>query len=423
MLAWTVAVIVNLISGPPLGHDESAYAVLARGDAPSWLYRSRGMAVLAAPGLWLGGADWQMRLGVALVNLALIPAVFAVGRAVFDARTGAWAAAVIAGALPMMARSAELLGDLPATVGLLFGVALLAGELARDTPRWRLLLAAPAFAAAFYLRYGSTPVVAIAVGAAGVLWPRALLTRPALATAALLGALLVPHAVFALQSTGDALGVLRLSAGVPRRAYIGEGLVTYVTTNPLLYYGVLVTLALVAALVSLPRQRRAGWFVALVALGQLITIGLQSHAQPRYVFPAVALLTVLGVAALRRLARPRFTPVALFAVTAAWLGATLASVVAHREAAGYRTAITAAAGAIVTHRAHPACAVLGGTAPMLTWYTGCLVVPLGWSDPALADRALDRFVVSTPYAPFSAPTMPVAPIATHDPRVQVWRIQ
>src|SRR5947207_1929876 len=37
-------------------------------------------------------------------------------------------------------------------------------------PRWRLVAAAPLLAAAFYLRYGSAPVIALALGAAGLIW-------------------------------------------------------------------------------------------------------------------------------------------------------------------------------------------------------------------------------------------------------------
>jgi hypothetical protein len=433
MLGWTAIAVVSLVTGPPLGHDEAAFAIVARGDAPAWLYRSRGVTLLAELGVALGGADWQLRLASALTGLAVIPAVFAVGRAVFDARTGAWAAAILAGAYPMVSRNAELLGDLPATAAVLAGLAILAGELGRaDGPRRRLVLAAPAFAAAFYVRYGSAPVIAIAGLAACVLWWRPIRARPwpALATAAAFAGLLVPHVVQSLHRTGTVLGILRASSEVPRRAYWGEGLVTYVTSNPLTYHGVLVAPVLVAAIFGLARLRhRAAWFLAAVALGQLVVIGVQSHAQPRYVFIAIALLVVLGVARLRDVARPRAPRAALAAVAAAWLGAAITVASIHHRVGRKRASITTAAATLRGHRTLPACVVIAGTGPQLTWYSGCAAIPPGWDDPRLVDPRLDRFLVATPYAALDGTAYAAArglratelPVAATDTRVWAMR--
>ncbi len=420
MLAWAAVAVIGLGLGPPLGHDEAAYAIVARGDAPAWLYRSRGVTLLAELGVALGGSDAQLRLASAIANLAIVPAVFAVGRAVFDARTGAWAAAVLAGAYPMISRSAELLGDLPATAAVLAGMAVLAGELGRvDGPRGRVVLAAPAFAAAFYLRYASAPVIAIAGVAALALWWRSIRARPwpVVATTAAFALLLVPHVVQSLHRTGAVLGILRASAEVPRRAYWGEGLVTYVSSNPFTYYGVVVAPVLVAALLGLVglarRRHRAAGFLAIVALGQLVAIGVQSHAQPRYVFTAIALLVVLGVAQLRRLAATRAgvtyaALAALAALAAAWLGAAITVASIHRAVSRKRASILVAAQTLRAHRAHPACIVVAGTGPQLTWYAGCAAIPLGWDDPRLVDPGLDRFIVATPYATVDGPTYAAA---------------
>src|SRR6185503_21175740 len=156
---------------------------------------------------------------------------------------------------PMALRAAELLSDLPAMAGILGGIALLASELDersesggrgpvgsadgeggrrlsidRDAgPRWRIVLAAPIFAAAFYVRYGSAPVIALAIAVACALWFRAVLRRPwpVLAMVGLLALLIVPHVLRSRDATGTWLGILEISAGMPRRAYIGEGLITY----------------------------------------------------------------------------------------------------------------------------------------------------------------------------------------------------
>ena len=431
MLGWASIAVMNLVAGPPLGHDEAAFANLARGGLDTWLYRSRGTARLAELGVAIGGADWQMRLASAVAGLGLILAVFAVGRAVFGAGTGAWAAAVIAGAHPMVVRNTDLLGDLPAAAAVVLGMAVLAGELSRsDGPRWRVVLAAPAFAAAFYLRYGSAPVIAIAGLAALGLWWRSIATRPwpIVATVAAFAALMVPHGVHSLQVTGTVLGVLRLSSGVPRRDYVGEGLVTYLTSNPFVYYGALVAPLMIAAFGGLGRtlRSRAAWFLAIVALGQLIAIGLHSHAQPRYVFVAVALLVVLGVETLSAIARPRL---ALAAVGAAWLGVALATVHHDREIARSRDTILAAAAAIVADRRGAPCIVIAGKVPQLMWYTRCDGELIDKAGPEVLAPWRARYLVSTPYTPLdglafaAAHGLTVFELPTGNIRARVWVVR
>ncbi|HEU4729318.1 MAG TPA: glycosyltransferase family 39 protein [Kofleriaceae bacterium] len=431
LLAWAIVATINLVLGPPLGHDEAAFAVVARDDWPVWLYRSRGVVALARLGIALGGADWQLRLASTIAGLGVVLGVYAVGRAVFDARTGAWAAAVIATAHPMLLRNAQLLGDLPATAGVLAGIAVLVAELDRPAgPRWRIVLAAPAFAAAFYARYGTAPVIAIAVLAAAALWSRSIRARPlpVLAAAALFALLLVPHALHSLHWTGELLGVLRASAGQPRRAYLGEGLVTYLTANPFAYYGALVAPLMVAGLVGLARtfRRRAPWFLGGVALGQLVALGLASHAQPRYLFIAVALLVVLGVEAAGALARPR---TALALIGAAWLAAAIALVASNLRIARTRSAILAATAAITADRQARPCMILAGLAPQLTWYSRCEGTRVDEMLPDALAPARARYLVSMPYAPLDGPAFAAAhgvtlrELPTGNERARVWAIQ
>lgn len=431
MLAWAIVAAMNLVAGPPLGHDEAAFASVARGDGPDWLNRSRGVVALARFGLALGGVEWQLRLASAIVGLGVVLAVYAIGRAAFSARTGAWAAAVIAGAHPMVLRNAELLGDLPATAGVLAGVAVITGELTRPGgPRWRIALAAPAFATAFYMRYASAPVIAIAGVAALALWWRPIRARPlpVIATAAGFAGLLVPHARHSLAETGTLLGVLNWSAATPRLAYPGEGLVTYLTSNPFAYYGALVAPVIALALVGLVRRFRSrpAWYLACVAFGQLLAIGIESHAQPRYVFVAVALLVVLGVEAARSLARPR---AALAVVAAAWLGVAIAAIPRARMIARSRSTITAAAAAVrADHRDGP-CAVIAGLVPQLLWYTRCPTTRVVDLYPEVLAPAHDRYLVSTPYAPVDGAAFAAArgvvlvELPTGHPRAQVWAIR
>ncbi len=465
LVVWAAVAAIGVAFSPPLGHDEAAFAIAARGDVPAggWLYRSEGTVVLAGLGVALGAADWQLRIASAALSIALVIAAFAVGRAAFTARAGAWAAALVAGAHPMALRSAQLLSDLPAAACLLGGIAVLVGELDRPTrlaaprgardagaeagseighgagpdagrgvgrdagPRWRLVAAAPLLAAAFYLRYGSAPVIALALGAAGLIWWRAVAARPlrALATVAALAALLVPHLAHAHAVTGSALGILEVSAAMPRRAYVGEGLVTYVASNPFAFYGVLIAPVIVAGLVGLVRaRRRAPWYLAIVALGQLVALGLQSHGQPRYVFVATILLAVLGVDAIAPLARPRL---AAAIIAASWLHVVIGQVVVSREAAHSRAPIVEAARAIRGDAGGRPCAAVALLAPQLAWYSGCEVYVFRLQAVMPADRV--RYIASFTRRPIdpapllAAQHLRATPIATGDPDARVWRLE
>jgi 4-amino-4-deoxy-L-arabinose transferase-like glycosyltransferase len=431
LLAWSAMALLGLVLGPSLGHDEAAFALAARGDAPpgSWLYRSDGTIAIARLGIALGGAVWQLRLASAVLGIGVVVAVFAVGRAAFNARTGAWAAALVAGAHPMVLRAAELLGDLPATACILGGIAIVAGELDRaGGPRWRLVAAGPVFAAAFYVRYGSAPVVAFAIVAAALLWWRAVRARPlrVLAMVAVLAVLVIPHLLRSLDATGTLLGILEVSAGMPRRAYVGEGLVTYLTSNPFLFYGVLIAPVAVAGLFGLPGVRRkAPWYLAIVALGQLVSLGLQSHGQPRYVFVATALLVVLGVDRLALLDRPRL---ALGLVATAWLGVAIVAVAHDRNVDAARAPILDAARVIRAHTGGRPCAAVALIVPQLMWYSGCQVFAAALLEGALpADGT--RYAVTFTRWPIdlgsilAAQHLRATPLPTTDPRTQVWLLQ
>ncbi|HEY0190175.1 MAG TPA: glycosyltransferase family 39 protein [Kofleriaceae bacterium] len=435
LLGWAIVVVLNLIFGPPLGHDESAFALVARGDA-DWLYRSRGVTTVAQLGLWLGGGDRAMRLASALLGFSVVLSVYALGRVTFGERTAAWAAIVICGSHSMVSRNTDLLGDLPATAGVLAGMAALASELDREGgPRLRVALAAPAFAAAFYFRYGSAPVIAIAGLAALVLWWRAVWSRwwNVLAAAALLGVLLIPHFLHSIHITGTLLGVLRRSSEIPRRAYWGEGLVTYLTTNPFTYYGALITPVILGGLVGLVRKFRSrrAWFVGSVALGQLFAIGIQSHAQPRYVYIAVALLVVLGTEAWRTMVAPR-PRIALWLCGLAWFG--IAAVVPFYQSSigRARGSILSAATTIQADRAASKldrCMVIANVIPQLMWYSHCDGTALHvWVEDALAP-ARDRYIVSMPYGFLQGDAFAmhhgvmVHDLPTGDLRTRVWKVQ
>ena len=445
MVGWFAVGVLALASGPPLGHDEAAYAVAARGDAPTWNYRSTGMIVIARAGLALGGSDLALRALALVLGAGMLVAAFALGKVVYAERTGAWAAVVLATAHPMAARSAELIGDLPATACLLGGVAVLLGELELARPRWRIVWAAPLFAAAFYIRYGSAPVIAMIALLAIVLYARRLACLPVLATVVVAALLVLPHVVHSIAITGSPLGILTVSASMPRREYIGEGLVTYMTSNPLRFYGAIVTPVMIAGLATLGlTRRRARWFVVLLALGQLISLGLQSHAQPRYVFFATALLVVAGVDVLRRGAHSnqvraesaerseveKIPRLATAACGLAWLGLAIAIVPYQHYLADLRRPLYSAAAAVRDDAAGRPCAIAANVAPQLIWATRCEVVIAKTAAPWPAGATV-LYVVSAPHAVISpgllqdfAATAHAIPheLSVSSPEARAWRL-
>jgi len=406
VIAWLVVAVLGVVLGPPLGHDEAAFAVSARGGGPPWVYRSAGVTEIARIGVLLGGEAWQLRIASALLGALIVVGAYAVGAATVSARTGAWAAAVIAGAHPMALRSSELIGDLPATGCILLGIAVLAGELSReDGPRWRFVLAAPAFAAAFYLRYASAPVIAIAGVAAAALWWRAILRRPlpVIVAALALAVLLLPHVLQSLAATGKLFGILQVSSKMPRRAYAGEGLVTYLAPgNPFRYYGALVAPLLVAGLAGLarpPARWRPSIFLGIVAVGQVLAIGVQSHAQPRYIFVAITLLVVLGVDAVSRFAPRPLRVAALPLVVLAWIGVVVTVPFYARHLSEARGPLVAAAAVVRTDAGGERCIVVAKVVTQLMWYTRCSEQRLT-APEKLPPWSLDRktYVVSVPRA-------------------------
>jgi hypothetical protein len=428
--AWLAVAIANLVTDSIFGYDESAFASLARGDVIAFdlLYRSRGVVVAAKLGMVLGEQAWQVRLPFVLVCLALPLVVFALGRAAYDARTGAWSAVVVACGHQLLGRNAHVLGDIPAVAGVLTGMAIAITELARTGgPRWRLVLAAPAFAFAFYMRYGTAPIIAIAMVSAPLLWFRAVRARPppVLATGAVFAVLLLPHVLHSLAETHSILGVLRSSSEVPRRAYIGEGLVTYVTSNPLMYYGILAPFALAGLASIVLRPTRATIYLAGVGLAQIVTIGLLSHAQPRYVFLGITLLAVPGVALLARLFVRTRVALAVLAVVFA-LSATY---VVRRNIAQRRRfdSIVAAGAAIRADAGARPCIVVASSIYQILWYSHCTTYFFMELRPESFRPTHERYLVHTTVGPIDSEVFArehhvriVRELATGDARTHVW---
>ncbi len=381
--AWCVAVGLGLVFGSPLTHDEASYALLARGTDVDWLYRPRGIVALAHLGVALGGSDLALRLASTALGIGFVLAVAALGKRVFGPWVGAWAAALVVGAHPFVRAGAELLGDLPSATCLLLAVTLLVGELERATgPRARLIGAGPLLAAAFYFRYGSAPVIALIVAAALVAWSPVVRARPApmLGMLAALGLALAPFAYASHAITGSVLGILVLSRKVASPPATGDGLHSFLLGNPFIRYGALLPPALLAGLAALvrpPPARRAAWFLGAIAIGQILTIGLIAHGEPRYVFFALALLVCLGVDGIARALAVHRVHAGCVVRVAAGLVAASALVVAgaqpffKRHTSAILAEMSADAAAIRADAAGRPCTIIAPDVPQLMWYGGC----------------------------------------------------
>jgi hypothetical protein len=401
LVAWCVAIIAQLAIDMPLRHDEAAYVVGAQrwlsGAPDVWLYRSLGTELLVLPGVAAHASPTWIRVVPALFTLLVPIGTWALARVAFPGRNvGGWAAAVIATSQPMLVRSAEILGDLPAAGLLLVGLAILLREI--DRPSWKIAFAAVAFAAGFYVRYGSAPALVTIAGATVLLFPR---PRALLILGGTAAVLAIPYVWFSHAQTGETLGVLQVAAHSTKLDYVGEGLVTYATSNPFAYYGVLAAPLMVLGLYGTfaSRDRRA-LYLGLVAIITLVVLGLRSHAQPRYAFLVVALLVVVGASQLARLlaARPRAQLAAAIGIVVVAIGSVAWLVYTQRARVTAPAQIAKLGEAIRKDAGGRPCRLDAVRTPQLVYYSGCL--PTDWPD---APTSGHRYIVSLPSHPAEPP--------------------
>jgi hypothetical protein len=387
-LAWLVNAAILWCAASPLGHDEAQYALAAQqmlAGAPSrWNYLSYGMNAIAAPGVIAGGGERALRVVPLVLGVGFVLAAANLARRFASPGTSGWLVAVLAATIAIAKRSTDLLSDMPSTACLLAATAIAVLEVTRpDGPRRRVVWAAPWLAAAFYLRYGSCIPIAI-IGAVVLVggW-RGVVRRPGpvIATILVLAALLVPHVAMAIAATGSPLGIVGESS-TAIGSHVGSGLVTYMTANPFVYYGLVATPLLIAGLVAIARVRdRRIVMLWVIAVADIIALGVTTVGQSRYIYLGLVLLLVIGIDATRRwiAARPAAIRCALGWASAAALVASWLVVinslyrteeVVRAHMAGSLEAITAIRG----DARGASCSVLARHSTQLEWYSGCVAV-------------------------------------------------
>lgn len=402
--AWLVFVGITWAGGAPLGHDEAQYAIATRdvlaGDELRWFYLSRGMVVVTTPGIWLGAGEHALRVAPLLLGVGFVLATYVLARRVVGAASAAWAMVVLAGSANIARLSTNLLSDLPSTACLLAALAIIVDEIDRDAgPRWRLVVVSPLLAAAFYVRYGSAIPIAVIVVVSIAIGARTLVRRPwpVLATAASFAIFLVPHFLEARALIGSPLGILLESRDVPQQHHLTDGLVTYLTSNPFIFYGLIAPFVLVAGLVAVRGRDRRRLLVWLVAVGSFVAMGLTTHGMLRYIVFSVAILIVLGTDQVRQwlaMTPPKLGRVVaitlVVALGAAWLAVTVKQVRDGDPRGAKMRGIFTAARMIRTDAAGAPCIVIGYSSTQLEWYTGCrvpLVLDAGAAAEAHARHA------------------------------------
>ncbi len=206
-------------------------------------------------------------------------------------------------------------------------------------------------------------------------------------------ATLVPHLHAAYVETGSPLGILLASKDVPGKTWFAQGLATYVTSNPISYYGLLAGPVFLAGLAAVVRAKdRATLALWILAVTDLLVLGVVSHAQVRYVFFSIALLVILGVETIRVLVEPKrwLVLVCGLLVGASWV--LVASGQVRRSAHRFETTagIRAAARAIADDAAGATCFVVGDQFAQLEHYSGCRSSSWPWDQPGKV------YVVRTP---------------------------
>lgn len=404
-------------------------------DAGWGLYRPVGLPALGAVALWLGGGMAGDGFGVAsdgsgmagdgfgvgalravalVLTLGTLTVTYLVAAAWTSRRSAVVVVLVLLSGLGFLRRVPEHLNDIGAT-GLLLVVVFLLVR-AQEKQGSRALWGVPVVVlAAFYLRYGVVGnLLAVGIAAVFAYGPRAWMAqgRRLAGAAVVLVIGLVPHLVHAVRETGSPLGMVLSATSQANRAYVGDGFVYYLAVFPYRLAGDLGAVVMAAGLwtagaalrrvLGAARGRRAGAsravraslevgagasgavraddrrrvFLGTAAVLVFVILGVATDGEPRFVYFAVVLLTVLGVQAVAELAGAAWRAPVLAAV-AALAGLTVlgtTQVVAHGAMPGptrlawSTVPVAREIGAAAQGRP---CLVVTGYEPEFGWYSGC----------------------------------------------------
>ncbi|MFZ2886239.1 MAG: glycosyltransferase family 39 protein [Minisyncoccia bacterium] len=397
--------LYGLVGPEPLGHDESVYLTKARSwidgsPADQWgVYRPIAMSAFGWIALQFSDAEQTMRL-FGVIFGALTPViVFLLFRRIANVFVGLAAGALVISSPLFLEQAPQFLNDIPSST-ILFALMLVIYLYYESAGKSTIIyLAAPLAALAFYIRYGTTTsLIMIGLFSYLILLPRFLKKNghdfAMLGKTILLSfALVVPHIIHALFTTHSPFGILKRAEEVAHRAYLGEGLVMYVSwlPNELAGWpiGGLAIFASIAIIVILFRRDWREYFAApawagWIGLGTFLLTGLLVHAEARYVFFPMILLAGSGLAIISLaiaywsplLARATLVLVAIFLLVYAVPSfSTTKAFLEGKQNDRYRLAYIKASNAIRADVGTDSCTLfaIGTYSPSLSWYSRCAI--------------------------------------------------
>lgn len=421
VVAVLTVTYLMILSNGPLGHDEAVYAVKAR----SWLegtpatgfglYRPVGMPAIGWVVLHVSDSEVAFRLVGVVAAVATLGGMWGVGRRLFSPGAALLAIAVLGSASSWLRRVPEFLNDI-ITSGLLLWIMYVIWRHFEDPeqPRWRIVMAAPLAAGAFYLRYGIVSSLLVVAVVAGILWRKQLVAswRYLAATAAMLVALVLPHVAHAVVETGSALGILSSASDAAGREYIGEGLVEYLRWFRTDLAGPIAGVMMIAACIAvgvvivrpvigstLARADRAVVYFGASGLTMMVVTGMVVHAEHRYVFSTVMLLLLVGghlaagvVTHLAGRIRSVLVGVAMIACVMV-LVPNASRMDDHLDRLATSREVLVDASASIDPGPFGECVAVSTYVPHITWYAQCATVGFD-SDPVdLASDDIPAYIV------------------------------
>lgn len=394
--AVAAALLVLVVSGGTLGHDESAYALKGRSwlvgtpDSGWSLHRAPALSMYAYAVLALGGEEPALRTLGLLATVGLAAATWWLGSNIGQRGIGVLAALGVLGSPALLRRGTEFLSDIPAAALLVVCMTIVWREFVqRALPTYRILWVLPFAWLAFYIRYQSLLTLGLIGLTLLVLWWDRVKARPMpLVVAASVGVLgLVPHGIFSTAETGSPTGIVSLTGEVAGRAFVGEGLIDYAGLMVWPLAGFVGPVALVLfiwwSIVSWkqPDSRRRSLFLLIPAAAQVLVLGIVSHGEARFVFFPLALTVIGGVAGAFELARsqsPTTKRALVLGLSLLLMGSIALSVASVRRSVEGRILsnepVEIAAETVEAIDSGDSCGVMTSYLPQITFYSSC------WTD-------------------------------------------
>lgn len=311
-------VLYSVVSSHSLFHDEAVYLTKAR----SWveempadefkIYRPIGMATLGWLLLHFDLSEKEIRMvGVFFGALALL-SVYLLFKRVANTTVAIVVASIVGTSTLFLKQAPQFLNDIPSSA-LLFLVLLFIYIYYETAGKSKLIYIVPILAAiAFYIRYGSISSLGI-IGILAIVILLPAFTKFENAdyekikiACGIFAILFLPHIIYSYLELGSLSGILAVSGKAAGREYLGEGLINYILWLPSELGGPVLGFTaitgFIATAVIVLRENLRKKYIGLAWIGSIgisnfILTGLLVHAESRYVFFPVILLSGVGVGA------------------------------------------------------------------------------------------------------------------------------